>query len=433
MNFSREISGFVSDKIGGIVVIEVQSGLIAYADSFFAEKYGKDIVGTKAEEILGWIGECPQPAEDGTAVEWECIDTTDKKYYKINSGLVEKDGKNYTIHQLTDITEYMSLNRDITKYMSFLKKLSGFQSAILEKLSNSYQELLPMMTDYFKSAKSYFMIQRGAYIEIVTYDKKEKLFSNDRIAMTDEQAALFDAKNSEEEMPMAGFSLSVQEILTNGGDATDSRYCQLCSGSVSEQKYAIYLHVGEKMDKASLAEKALVSVIKIYAENALMREKLIYENEHDHLTGLYNKGKYLERIEKEYPYQNSIAIFNFDVNNLKKMNDMFGHEAGDKLIIKAADSIRKVTSSNVHGYRMGGDEFLMVACDISNDEADLLKKRWENELARLNTLDDGINCVIAVGMTFDEKEYDLSTLLAKADELMYEDKKAKKKPGEEIR
>ena len=290
-----------------------------------------------------------------------------------------------------------------------------------------------MMTDYFKSAKSYFMIQRGAYIEIVTYDKKEKLFSNDRIAMTDEQAALFDAKNSEEEMPMTGFSLSVQEILTNGGDATDSRYCQLCSGSVSEQKYAIYLHVGEKMDKASLAEKALVSVIKIYAENALMREKLIYENEHDHLTGLYNKGKYLERIEKEYPYQNSIAIFNFDVNNLKMMNDKFGHEAGDKLIIKAADSIRKVTSSNVHGYRMGGDEFLMVACDISRDEADALKMRWENELARLNTLDDGINCVIAVGMTFDEKEYDLSTLLAKADELMYEDKKAKKKPGEEIR
>lgn len=289
-----------------------------------------------------------------------------------------------------------------------------------------------MITDYFKTGKAYFLIQRGEYIEIVSYTRHGNVFANDRIAMTDESASAFD-KIGEEDTNLKCFAASVQEVLKTGGDSGESAYCLLCNGNVSGQKYAIYLHVDAKMDRASLAEKALVSVIKIYAENALMREKLIYENEHDHLTGLYNKGKYLERIEKEYPYQNSIAIFNFDVNNLKMMNDKFGHEAGDRLIIKAADSIRKVTSNHVHGYRMGGDEFLMVACDVTQEEADALKVRWENELARLNTLEDGINCVIAVGMTFGEKEYDLSALLAKADELMYEDKKAKKKPGEEIR
>ena len=115
------------------------------------------------------------------------------------------------------------------------------------------------------------------------------------------------------------------------------------------------------------------------------------------------------------------------------MNDEFGHEAGDKLIIKAADSIRKVTSNNIHGYRMGGDEFLMVACDVTKDEADALKQRWEDELERLNTLADDIQCVMALGMTYGEGQYDLSKLLSEADELMYEDKKAKKKPGEEIR
>lgn len=432
MDFSREIISFVSDRIGGIVIIAADSEQIVYADDFFTKKYGREIVGLGADETLGWIQDCPVLVCGGPAVEWENIDTADKKYYKFNSCLFEKDGKKYTIHQITDITEYMSLNRDITKYMSFLKKLSGFQSAILEKLSNSYQELLPMITDYFKTGKAYFLIQRGAYIEIVSYTRNGNVFVNDRIAMTDEAASAFD-KTGEEDTPLTGFSASVQQVLKMGGDSDESAYCLLCNGNVSGQKYAIYLHVEEKMDRASLAEKALVSVIKIYAENALMREKLIYENEHDHLTGLYNKGKYLERIEREYPYKNSIAIFNFDVNNLKMMNDKFGHEAGDKLIIKAADSIRKVTSNHVHGYRMGGDEFLMVACDVTQEEADTLKARWETELARLNTLEDGINCVIAVGMTFGEKEYDLSSLLAKADELMYEDKKVKKKPGEEIR
>jgi len=110
-----------------------------------------------------------------------------------------------------------------------------------------------------------------------------------------------------------------------------------------------------------------------------------------------------------------------------------GHEAGDKLLIKAANSIRKVTSNKVHGYRMGGDEFLLVACDVTKEELDILKDRWEKELERLNTLDDGINCVIAVGVVYGTKGYDFSALMKEADELMYIDKKAKKKPGEEIR
>jgi diguanylate cyclase (GGDEF)-like protein len=411
MEFSREIAGFVSEKIGGIVILEAETGGIVYADSFFTDKYGRAVTGLNANEVFGWLKDCPSLIPGAPAAEWENIDTADKKFYKFNSAMFEKDGKLYTIHQLTDITEYMGLNRDVTKYMSFFKKLSSFQTAILEKLTNSYQELLPVLTDFFKTDRAYFLIQRNEYIECVSYTNRQKTFENDRLAITGELSKALSPKNI-------------------GAEGT---YSLLCSGNVSEQKFAIYLEESPNMDRTSLEEKTLINVIKLYAENALMREKLIYENERDHLTGLYNKGKYLERIKNEYPYRKSIAIFNFDVNNLKLMNDRFGHEAGDKLIIKGADSIRRLTGSNVHGYRMGGDEFLMVACDVSEKEADELKKQWENELARLNTLNDGIECVIAVGMSYGEGEYNLSELIERADELMYEDKKAKKKPGEEIR
>lgn len=432
MDFSKEITSFVSDKIGGIVIIAEGSSEIVYADDFFTKKYGNDIVGLYGDEIFYWMQDCPALSLDAPAVEWENIDTDRKKYYKFNSAMFQKEEKNYIIHQITDITEYMSLNRDITKYMSFFKKLSGFQTAILEKLSNSYQELLPMITDYFKTSKAYFLIERNENVEIVSFAKMGKIFSNDRIGMTDMVAAAFDM-NSEADVPLTDFAPSVQAVLRNSGGNDDSTYCLLCNGNVSGQRFAIYLSVWPNMDRDSMAEKTLVSVIKLYAENALMREKLIYENEHDHLTGLYNKGKYLERIENEYPNKSSIAIFNYDVNNLKTMNDKYGHEAGDKLIIKAADSIRKVTSNTIHGYRMGGDEFLMIACDVTKEEADALKNRWEEELKRLNTLEDDIECVMALGMTYGEGKYDLAKLLAQADELMYEDKKAKKKPGETIR
>ncbi len=432
MDFSKELVGFVSDKVGGVVIIAVGSSEIVYADKFFSEKYGHSIVGLDGDEVFAWMADCPVLTVDGNAVEWENIDTDSKKYYKFNSSMFEKEGKNYTIHQIVDITEYMGLNRDITKYMSFFKKLAGFQTAVLEKLSNSYQELLPMLADYFKTSKAYFFIQRDENLEIVTYSKMGNVFSNDRIAYNDEVAKAFDL-NTDDDILFDSFAPDIQDAFRVSGGNQDSSYNLLCSGIVSDQKYAIFLNVWPNMDKESLSEKTLVSVIKLYAENALMREKLIYENEHDHLTGLYNKGKYLELVESKYPSLESIAVFNFDVNNLKVMNDKFGHEAGDKLIIKAADSIRKITNNNVHGYRMGGDEFLVIACNVTRNEADKLMIRWQEELNRLNALDDGIDCVIAVGMTYGQASYDLAKLLTEADELMYEDKRLKKKSGEEIR
>lgn len=237
----------------------------------------------------------------------------------------------------------------------------------------------------------------------------------------------------DETLSLDQFAEEIREVFRLGGSNEDSRFRMLCKGSVSGQKYAVYLSLWPNTDQESMKESTLLSVIRLYLENGIMREKLIYDSEHDHLTGLYNKGKYLSMIEDTYLNQDSIAIFNFDVNNLKVMNDTYGHEAGDKLLIKAANSIRKVTSNRVHGYRMGGDEFLMVACNVSTEETQTLLERWEKELDRLNTPEDGIHCVIAVGVAYGKKEYNLPELMKTADQLMYEDKKRKKKPGEEIR
>lgn len=163
------------------------------------------------------------------------------------------------------------------------------------------------------------------------------------------------------------------------------------------------------------------------------RNAIIYESEHDQLTGLYNKGKYLSMLKETFPNLDSIGIFNMDVNNLKKLNDTFGHEAGDKLLIKAADSIRAVTNQKIYGFRMGGDEYLMIAMNVTEAEVNNIKANWEAELKRLNSVNDGIECVIAVGVVYAEKPYDYAEIFKRADELMYEDKKMKKKPGEEIR
>ena len=404
MDFSKEILGLINGQETCITIVDANSSKIVYGGS---------------DCIEGIIEECPVLTAEKNCAEWEFLDITTKRYYKCSSTMFEKEGNNYILHLQSDVTEYMSLNRDVTKYMAFFKKLSAFQTAVLENLSNSYYELLPMLLEYFKSEKIYFMIQREDKLDIITYIGKEKIFENTRT----------DYNNSVAECFEKGQTGDVLRAVI-GGEL--SLLYTLCNGNALNQNYSIIFPEGTKLDKDSMSEKTLINVIKLFVENTMLREKLVYESEHDKLTGLYNKGKYLQMTEQIFPNADSIAIFNFDVNDLKVMNDTYGHEAGDKLLIKAADSIRKVVNNNTFGFRMGGDEYLMVAINIEQEEVDRLRKRWEEELARLNEADDGINCVIAVGVAYAKAPYDFSELTKVADALMYEDKKIKK-AGREIR
>ena len=166
--------------------------------------------------------------------------------------------------------------------------------------------------------------------------------------------------------------------------------------------------------------------MELFRDMSDYSKSLQREKERDGLTGLYNKGKFMTMKASLFRSQDSLAVFNMDVNNLKYMNDTFGHEAGDTLIRKAAESLKRIEARNVLTFRMGGDEFVAVALHLSREEALRLRETWEEGLTELNRADDGIECVIACGFAYGEKGYDLEQLLAEADRRMYEDKKAKK-------
>ena len=170
-----------------------------------------------------------------------------------------------------------------------------------------------------------------------------------------------------------------------------------------------------------------VIIRNINVSNAVIEAQ--YEAEHDKLTGLYNKGKYMMLKEKHFNDPGSIALFNFDVNNLNYINDNFGHEYGDELIVKAAQSIHAVTSDRVFGFRMGGDEYAMVAVNVTQKETDEIYNGWKRSLEELNT-QGNVYCVMACGLKYCEGEFDVEELFKQADELMYLDKKARKEKGE---
>jgi len=97
----------------------------------------------------------------------------------------------------------------------------------------------------------------------------------------------------------------------------------------------------------------------------MRREKRTIENEsfRDTLTRVYNRKK-LETMKKyfnEKNIQKEIVTYVVDLDNLKPINDSFGHDVGDKFIIYTAEILREAFDSDDYIFRMGGDEFFVVA------------------------------------------------------------------------
>ena len=145
----------------------------------------------------------------------------------------------------------------------------------------------------------------------------------------------------------------------------------------------------------------------------------------DALTGASNKYSYGEMekaLNEKILNDNSLefAIVVCDINNLKVINDTYGHNAGDQAIIEAKNIISKVFKNSTI-YRIGGDEFVLIL-----DGSDYYKRdHLYNEIAKINAQNKKDNkVVIACGMADYDRNNDfvLRKVFIRADELMYKNK-----------
>ncbi len=146
----------------------------------------------------------------------------------------------------------------------------------------------------------------------------------------------------------------------------------------------------------------------------------------DGLTGVMNRNGFNQYIEKAEKLKD-IAVIAFDLNELKKCNDQWGHAAGDQYIIQAADIIMKAFAPYGKCYRIGGDEFVVII--ERQSQCDLMKliHKMEQREDEFNQ-NQKIQMVIAWGIAvFDqENDCDLKATLQRADQAMYEKKKKMK-------
>lgn len=148
----------------------------------------------------------------------------------------------------------------------------------------------------------------------------------------------------------------------------------------------------------------------------------------DSLTGVKNKTAYLEveqRLEEEMRLgRPSFALVVMDINNLKGVNDSFGHDFGDMLIIDACKLICK-TFKRSPVYRIGGDEFVTVLEGVDYENYSQLLEEFEKGMAEHNK--NGRNdsqLSVARGIAVYNSETDLvfANVFKRADDAMYQNK-----------
>ena len=150
----------------------------------------------------------------------------------------------------------------------------------------------------------------------------------------------------------------------------------------------------------------------------------------DLATGLPNKNKCEEMVSSCRIISKPTACFMLDLNDLKKVNDTLGHEMGDIMILNFAKLLRKVVPLKYFVGRFGGDEFMVIAEDISGrEEAENLVKEIRDMIVKFNGMRGEFQISYACGYAFSEDypKANIQDLLNEADLKMYEDKAIVKK------
>ena len=202
---------------------------------------------------------------------------------------------------------------------------------------------------------------------------------------------------------------------------------------------AVKQRLGDDPDALIQALERLIKLFSLIQSNLvedLLRERsseLEWLANTDALTGLYNLRYLRQQIDHvlglQHRYGHPFALLLLDVDGLKRVNDSFGHAAGDELLVGVADAIRAVTRSVDVPARIGGDEFCVLAPHQTASRATVLGTRLAERIEQIEAADGG-SVTVSIGVVAcPEHATEPDRLLELADVAMY----AAKAGGERLK
>jgi diguanylate cyclase (GGDEF)-like protein len=185
------------------------------------------------------------------------------------------------------------------------------------------------------------------------------------------------------------------------------------------------------------ANKLLMRAVQCAVKQYMLQAELGSLALSDELTGVYNRRGFLALAERQLKLGRrsgrAILVFFADVDGLKQINDKFGHKEGDLALVHAAEVLEKTFRDSDVIARFGGDEFAVLALEVSGHSESTIRARLEQNLKELNAKHSRCTLSISLGaVRFDPTNpcspASIEQLMIRADESMYEEKRLRSRP-----
>ena len=204
--------------------------------------------------------------------------------------------------------------------------------------------------------------------------------------------------------------------------------------------WAVYSFIEFKyidlIDKFCLSEIFVLQVLSIIIQGQNSTYKIIYiggafnlmiyyafvtevYGKYDKLTGVRNRQYYHSMLTKN-KFLSRYSIIMADANELKSVNDTYGHAEGDKLICAVATAMNNAVGKKGHVYRIGGDEFVAVIKTDDKDVAEEISNVIQKTLLEKNEQKYRISA--SLGIAVHQSDESFSQTVERADRKMYENK-----------
>jgi len=193
--------------------------------------------------------------------------------------------------------------------------------------------------------------------------------------------------------------------------------------------------------RTGLALQASIDALRERIQEREVQRQLLYEvATHDVLTGLLNRRAVFEYLTNDVSRRReageTVAVLFIDLDGLKSLNDVHGHETGDAAIAATAMALTRATHACDVVGRLGGDEFLVVLCHDHSGDGDNVAKRIGASVAQCRISANGVEvpleASVGVALATCDQDTDPMLLVSQADAAMYEAKKAARARREPI-
>lgn len=390
----------------------------------------QDIIGKKCYEILQNCHNICAICNNnnitpGHFKEWEYYHPIIGENLMIKDTIIEEDGKRYKVE--------IAINADTKASQSkMLKKYQNLEAFVNEGLRVALRADTPdhsveIVLEYLGKALN------GERLYIFEKNKKggdDNTYEWVANGVTPEKDSLQNVPPEVCENWYQQFSENKSIIIEDIEDIRESNYAQyeilkrqnihslVVVPLYNDRKiigfYGIDNPPAESLDYAA----NMLQIMGHFMVSSLKRRNLVRQLQHmsyrDYLTKIGNRyamNEYITGLQKD----ESIGIAYCDITGLKRVNDAEGHEAGDRLIVRACESLKTVFDD--YGvFRIGGDELLALCPKIDESE-------FHDRIKRLKIVMSENDVVMAVGDIWNrDTSICMDKLLAEAEKLMYEDK-----------